>query len=257
MSTIKLISWNVNGIRAISKKGFPEWLEQEKPDILCLQETKIDAAQLTTELREKKHYKSYFTHAEKKGYSGVAIYSRIEPKQVTEGLGIERFDREGRVLKADFGDFILFNIYFPNGKASPERLQYKLDFYQAFYDEANKLIGQGKKVIVTGDFNTAHKAIDLARPKDNENVSGFLPIEREWLDKYIAAGFEDTFRLFNSDPHHYSWWHMVTNARARNVGWRIDYFYATSNLKNLLKHATIEPNIMGSDHCPITLSLSI
>ena len=253
---MKLISWNVNGLRSVTKKGFPEWLEKEKPDILCLQETKIDAAQLTPELRDKKHYKSFFTHAEKKGYSGVAIYTRHEPKEVKEGLGIARFDREGRVLEADFGDFILFNIYFPNGKASEERLQFKLDFYQAFYDHACKLIAKGKKIIVTGDFNTAHRAIDLARPKDNENVSGFMPVEREWLDKYIEAGFADTFRLFNNEPDHYSWWHVITNARARNVGWRIDYFFATNNLKNMLKHATIEPQILGSDHCPVTLSLS-
>lgn len=258
MSTVKLACWNVNGLRAIAKKGFAEWLEKEKPDILSLQETKIGADQLTPELRDHLHYKSFFSHATtKKGYSGVAIYSRLEPKIVTEGMGIPHFDSEGRVLRADYGDFILFNIYFPNGKASPIRLQYKLDFYQAFHEKAEALIKEGKKIIVCGDFNTAHKAIDLARPKDNEKVSGFLPEERLWLDKYIESGFEDTFRLFNPDPHNYTWWHMVTNARARNVGWRIDYFYTSKSLNKQLKNATIEPHIMGSDHCPITLTLDI
>ncbi len=257
MAKIKLISWNVNGLRAIAKKGFAEWLEQASPDIVALQETKIDAAQLTPQLREQKNYKSYFSHATRKGYSGVAIYSRIEPKEVTEGMGIEHFDQEGRILKADYGDFLLFNIYFPNGKANEIRLQYKLDFYAAFHDKAKALMAQGKKVIVCGDFNTAHQAIDLARPKENEEISGFLPIERQWLDKYIDAGFLDTFRLFNSEPHHYTWWHQVTNARARNVGWRIDYFYASTTLKKYLHNATIEPQVLGSDHCPVTLSLSL
>ncbi len=257
MSTLKLLSWNVNGIRAIEKKGFSDWLDKEKPDIVALQETKIDAVQLTREVREKRHYKSFFSHAEKKGYSGVAIYTRIEPKNVTEGLGIERFDREGRVLAADYGDFLLFNIYFPNGKASPERLQYKLDFYAAFYDKARELMSHGKKLIVTGDFNTAHRPIDLARPKENENVSGFLPNEREWLDKYIDAGFEDTFRVFNSQPQNYTWWHLVTNARARNVGWRIDYFLASQSLNKKLHNATIEPHVIGSDHCPVSLFLKL
>jgi exodeoxyribonuclease-3 len=254
---MKLISWNVNGLRAIAKKGFAQWLEQEKPDIVALQEIKIDAAQMTPELRQQKNYKSFFSHANRKGYSGVAIYSRIEPISVTEGMGIERFDQEGRILKADYGDFVLFNIYFPNGKANEVRLQYKLDFYAAFYEKALALIAQGKKLIICGDFNTAHQAIDLARPKENEEVSGFLPVERQWLDKYIDSGFLDTFRLFNKEAHNYTWWHMVTNARARNVGWRIDYFYASAGLKKHLHNATIEPQVLGSDHCPVTLSLSL
>jgi exodeoxyribonuclease-3 len=187
----------------------------------------------------------------------VAIYSRIEPIKVSEGMGLSHFDQEGRILQADYGDFILFNIYFPNGKANEIRLQYKLDFYAAFYEKAKALMAEGKKIIVCGDFNTAHKPIDLARPKDNEKVSGFLQIERDWLDKYIEAGFEDAFRLFNPDPHQYTWWHMVTNARARNVGWRIDYFYTSKSLSNQLNHATIEPHILGSDHCPITLKISL
>jgi len=257
MPPIKLISWNVNGLRAIAKKGFAQWLEEYKPDVVALQEIKIDAAQLTVDLRNQTHYKSFFSHANRKGYSGVAIYSRIEPLEVTEGMGIECFDQEGRILKADYGDFVLFNIYFPNGKANEVRLQYKLDFYSAFHSKVSELIAQGKKIIVCGDFNTAHKPIDLARPKENEAISGFLPIERAWLDKYIEGGFIDTFRLFNNEPDHYTWWHQVTNARARNVGWRIDYFYAAANLEKHLHNATIEPQVMGSDHCPVTLSLSL
>ena len=217
----------------------------------------IAADQLTTELREKRHYKSYFSHASRKGYSGVAIYSRLEPLSVTEGMSISEFDDEGRILCADYGDFLLFNVYFPNGKSGEVRLKYKLDFYAAFYSKVCSLMQAGKKVIICGDFNTAHKPIDLARPKDNEKVSGFLPEERDWLDKYVEAGFVDTFRQFKSDPHHYTWWHMVTNARARNVGWRIDYFYTSASLKNQLDNATIEANIMGSDHCPITLTLTV
>ena len=228
MTTIKLTSWNVNGLRSIAKKGFSDWLSKENPDVVALQETKIDAEQMTDQLRQQKGYKSFFSHANRKGYSGVALYSRIEPKEVSEGMGIEQFDQEGRILKADFGDFLLFNIYFPNGKANDIRLQYKLDFYAGFHEKVKALLKQGKKVIVCGDFNTAHKEIDLARPKDNVDISGFLPLERDWLDKYIDSGFIDTFRLVNDQPHHYTWWHVVTNARARNVGWRIDYFAIAS-----------------------------
>lgn len=257
MSTVKLISWNVNGIRSIAKKGLFEWLEREDPDILCLQETKIDALQLPEAFKNQPGYISYFSHAEKKGYSGVAIYSKEKPISVKEGLGIKRFDSEGRVLVADYGDFTLLNIYYPNGKASPERLQYKLDFYDAFYDYVEDLSKNGKKVVVCGDVNTAHKPIDLARPKDNENISGFLPVERAWLDKFVGAGYLDTFREVNSDPHHYSWWHLVTRARERNIGWRIDYFFVSDSLKGKLVNATIEPHVQGSDHCPVTLSLKI
>jgi exodeoxyribonuclease-3 len=255
MPPLKLACWNVNGIRSIAKKGFFDWLAAEKPDVVGLQETKIDGEKLTEELTCPKGYTSYWSHAERKGYSGVAIYTRHKPISVAEGLGIPRFDTEGRVLTADFGDFLLLNIYYPNGKASEERLTYKLDFYEAFLKHVNKLKKQGKKLIICGDFNTAHKAIDLARPKDNENVSGFLPVERQWMDRFVASGYIDTFRAFNEEPHNYTWWHLVTRARERNVGWRIDYFFASQNLEKQLVGAGIQPNVKGSDHCPVFVQL--
>lgn len=257
MAKVNLVSWNVNGIRAVSKKGFFEWMDKSKPDILGLQETKISADQLTPEFTDRKGYHAYFSHAEKRGYSGVALYSRTKPISVQDGFGVKRFDCEGRTLVADFGDFVVANIYFPNGAQNEERLQYKLDFYDAFYKWANKLVKEGKKLTVCGDYNTAHHAIDLARPKENEKISGFLPVERAWMDKFVKAGWHDTFRMVNDKPEQYSWWHMRTNARERNVGWRIDYFFASQNLKDQVDNATIENQVMGSDHCPVTLTLKI
>jgi len=253
----RIASWNVNGLRAIAKKGFFDWKEKEKYDVVCLQETKIGAEQLTKELMERKGYTSYFSHAEKKGYSGVAIYTREKPKQVLHGFGESRFDCEGRTVIADYEDFLLANIYFPNGKASPERLKYKMEFYEAFLKYSKKLQKEGKRLIVCGDFNTAHREIDLARPKDNHNISGFLPQERDWMDRFQKAGHIDTFRIYNQNTDNYTWWHMMTNARARNVGWRIDYFFIHESLKNLFDNATIEAAVMGSDHCPVTLTLKI
>lgn len=254
---LKLASWNVNGIRSISKKGFYDWLSKEKPDILGLQETKISADKLTDELISVPGYASYWSHAEKKGYSGVAIYTRERPLSISEGMGIPEFDREGRVLVAEYADFVYLTIYYPNGKASPERLDYKMRFYDAFLKFANKLRKKGKKLVICGDVNTAHKEIDLARPKENVDVSGFLPQERAWLDKFIGEGYIDTFRGFNPKPDNYTWWHMRTAARERNVGWRIDYFFASDDLEKKLSGATIESKIMGSDHCPIILKLNL
>jgi len=257
MAKIKLASWNINGIRAVAKKGFYDWLTAEKPDILGLQETKISADQLTNEITEQKGYKSFFAHAEKRGYSGVGIYTKHEPISVSDGFGVKRFDTEGRTLVADFGDFILANVYFPNGSQNEDRLKYKLEFYDAFYKWAQATRKSGKKLIVCGDFNTAHKEIDIARPKENIKVSGFMPIEREWMDKFIKLGFHDTFRLYNQEPHNYSWWHMRSGARERNVGWRIDYFMADKSLENNLVNADILHKIQGSDHCPVTLELKV
>lgn len=254
---LKLASWNVNGIRAIAKKGLFEWIGLEKPDIVCLQETKISADKLSDEIKNLPGYMSYWSHAERKGYSGVAIFSREAPLSIKEGLGIPHFDSEGRVLEAEYADFTLLNIYYPNGKSGPERLQYKMDFYDAFLDHVSQLRAAGKKVVICGDFNTAHKPIDLARPKPNETVSGFLPEERAWMDKFVSHGYMDTFRVFNDEPNNYTWWDMVTRARERNVGWRIDYFFASDDLKPKLHKATIEQHVMGSDHCPVTLHLAI
>jgi len=252
---LRLLSWNVNGIRAAYKKGFLDWFKKEKPDILCIQETKAHPDQLTDDLKNVDGYQSYFSSAEKKGYSGVVTYSKVNPLQVQQGIGIKKFDSEGRFVVTEFEDFILFNIYFPNGKASKERLQYKMEFYDEFLKHCKKLLKKGKKIVVCGDVNTAHKEIDLARPKENSEISGFLPEEREWIDKFLAAGFIDTFRIFNKEPENYTWWDQVTRARERNVGWRIDYFYASENLKPNIKSATIHSSVMGSDHCPIELLL--
>jgi exodeoxyribonuclease-3 len=254
-NSIKLLSWNVNGIRAAYKKGILEWFKKTNPDILCLQETKAHPDQLVDELKNVKGYESYFSSAEKKGYSGVVTYTKAKSLNIKQGIGIEKFDSEGRFIITEFKEFILFNIYFPNGKASKERLQYKMDFYDAFLKYCKKMLKQGKKIVVCGDVNTAHEEIDLARPKENSQTSGFLPEEREWIDKFLAAGFIDTFRMFNKEPENYTWWDMITRARERNVGWRIDYFYASENLRDNIKSASILPEVMGSDHCPIELEL--
>ncbi len=257
MQTLRLLSWNVNGIRAVHKKGFLNWFSSESPDILCLQETKASEEQLADELRNPPGYTSYFSSAEKKGYSGVAIYTKKKPLKVEKGLGIKKFDSEGRILAADYEDFILLNIYYPNGKASPERLKYKMDFYDAFLEYAEALRAKGRNLVICGDVNTAHKEIDLAHPKQNETTSGFLPVEREWMDKFCGCGYVDTFRMFNKEPEQYTWWHVITRARERNVGWRIDYFFVNEEFKANVRSAFIMPDVMGSDHCPVGIELSI
>ena len=255
---LRLLSWNVNGIRAVYKKGFVDWFLKENPDILCLQETKAHPDQLTDDLLYINGYKSYFSSSiVKKGYSGVAIYTKQEPVKVEQGFGIPKFDDEGRIIIADYKSFVLINIYYPNGKASEERLQYKMDFYDAFLKYAENLKSKGKKIIICGDVNTAHKEIDLARPKENSKISGFLPMEREWLDKFFSHGYLDTFRMFNDEPEQYSWWNMVTRARDRNVGWRIDYFFVSDNFKKNIKNAFILQEVMGSDHCPVGVELEV
>jgi len=254
--SFRLLSWNVNGIRAIQKKGFLEWLKKENPDIICLQETKAHPDQLDDILKNVDGYSAYFSSAEKKGYSGVVTYTKLKPLNIQQGIGIKKFDSEGRFIITEFEEFTLFNIYFPNGKASEERLQYKMEFYETFLKHCKKLLKEGKKIVVCGDVNTAHKEIDLARPKENSVISGFLPQEREWIDKFLAAGFIDTFRKFNQEPDQYTWWDMVTRARDRNVGWRIDYFYISENLKDKITSASIHQDVMGSDHCPISIEIS-
>lgn len=255
---LKLLSWNVNGIRAVHKKGFLEWFKSENPDILCIQETKAHPDQLPDELLNVDGYKSYFSSSIiKKGYSGVAIFTKEQPIKVEHGFGIPKFDDEGRIIIARYKPFVLMNIYYPNGKASDERLKYKMDFYDAFLNYADDLVKKGDKLIICGDVNTAHKEIDIARPKENENISGFLKIERDWMDKFISHGYVDTFRMFNQEPEQYTWWDLVTRARERNVGWRIDYFFVSENLKDNVKNAFILPDVMGSDHCPIGLEIAI
>jgi exodeoxyribonuclease-3 len=254
--TLKILSWNVNGLRAVYKKGFLDWFLTESPDILCLQETKVTEGQVPQDLKSIKGYRSYFTSAGRKGYSGVATYSKVEPESVKAGFGVKRLDAEGRTLVADFGDFVLFNVYFPNGKASAERLEYKMDFYDAFLKHVDGLRKAGRNVIVCGDVNTAHKEIDLARPKENRHVSGFLPEERTWIDRFIASGFVDTFRTFNGEPGQYTWWDYKTRARERNVGWRLDYFFISESLRDRVKDAFILADVTGSDHCPVGIKLA-
>lgn len=255
MKPIKLISWNVNGIRAAAKKGFHEWFKTTAADIICLQETKAAPEQLDASLTQVDGYHAFFSSSVvKKGYSGVVIYTRLKPKVVVCGMGEELYDNEGRIVSTEFDDFTLFNVYFPNGKASKERLKYKLDFYEAFQKHVLTLAGQGKGIIVCGDVNTAHKEIDLARPKENVKISGFLPEERAWMDRFIEAGFVDSFRIYNQEPGQYTWWDVMTRARERNVGWRIDYFFISQNILDRVRGADIHPDVMGSDHCPVSLN---
>jgi exodeoxyribonuclease-3 len=257
MKTIKLYSWNVNGIRAVDRKGAMGWFFEEKPSILCLQETKANEEQVPSSLRDIDGYHTYFTSAERKGYSGVALYTTLEPKSVQHGFGVDEFDREGRTIIAQYESFTLFNIYFPNGKASGERLNYKMAFYDAFLEYINQRRDDGENIIVCGDVNTAHKEIDLSRPKENRKVSGFLPEERAWIDKLLEHGYIDTFREFNTEPEHYTWWDMKSRARERNKGWRIDYFFISQSLRSRLKNAFILSDIMGSDHCPIGIEITL
>jgi len=248
---IKILSWNVNGIRAVLKKGFLDWLNKESPDILCLQETRADRGQLGREITDHKKYHSFWhSSTVRKGYSGVAIFTKEEPIFVNVGFGIEKFDCEGRVVSVEFKDFIILNVYFPNGKRK-DRLEYKMEFYGAFLEHIQHLKRQKKHVIFCGDVNTAHKEIDLSRPKSNKDVSGFLPIERLWIDNVIEKGFLDSLREFHTEPELYTWWDQKTRARDRNVGWRIDYIFVQAILKKHLKDAFIMSDVMGSDHCPI------
>jgi len=246
---MRLISWNVNGIRAIHRRGdFIPWLEEESPDILCLQEIKSLEEQLPPELKEIDGYHAYFNPAERKGYSGVAIYSKEKPTDLIAGLGIPEFDIEGRVLIAKYPPFTLLTIYYPNGKMNAERLAYKMRFYDAFLDFVDGLIAAGQNVVICGDVNTAHTEADIARPKENAKISGFLPEERAWMDTFFAHGYTDTFRMFDDRPAQYSYWDMKSRARERDVGWRIDYFFVNDAFKPHVANAWILPEVMGSDH---------
>ncbi|MBX4265929.1 exodeoxyribonuclease III [Clostridium estertheticum] len=252
---MKIYSWNVNGIRAIKNKGFIEWIEGEQPDVLCLQETKIQEDQISDELKNIEGYYSYFCCAQKKGYSGVAIYTKQKPISVMRGIGIEKFDSEGRILIAEFENFTLFNIYFPNGQKDEDRLNYKMEFYDELLAYCEKLRKKGKKLIICGDYNTAHNVIDLKNPKANEKYSGFLPIERAWMDKFISHGYVDTFRYLHAEEVKYSWWSYRFKAREKNAGWRLDYFFITKDLLSELKEASILNEVIGSDHCPVSIIL--
>ena len=237
------------------RKGFWDWFQQTSPDILCLQEIKANEKDLDETLLSPEGYHAYWNPARRKGYSGVAVFSKKKPKAVHLGMGIEEFDAEGRIIRLEFPRFDLLNVYFPNGTSGPDRLKFKMDFYEAFLNHCESLRAEGKKLIVTGDVNTAHKPIDLKNPKSNQKNSGFLPEERAWVDRFIDHGYVDTFRHFHAEPDQYTWWSYRFSARERNIGWRIDYFFVTDDLLGKTKDAFILPEVMGSDHCPLGLEI--
>jgi exodeoxyribonuclease-3 len=250
----KLVSWNVNGIRAVWNKGFPEWLESAQPDILCVQETKAWPDQVGEDILKPPGYHSYWECAEKKGYSGVATWVKQEPLSV-RNMGIQDYDNEGRVQILEYPNYTLINAYFPNSQEKGKRIDYKIAFCEDMLKLCNSLRKQGKNIILCGDFNIAHTPIDLTHPKRNEANPGYLPEERAWMDKWIAQGYLDCFRLFNDQPQHYTWWSYRANARANNVGWRIDYHSVNEEFRDRVHDAVILPEVMGSDHCPIVLEV--
>jgi exodeoxyribonuclease III len=257
---MKIISWNVNGLRAVVRKEHFAWLFDSGADIFCLQETKAHPDDLPEDVKSPKGYHVYFDHSKtRKGYSGVAVYSKIEPDKVEYALNVKgkpELDQEGRFIALHFKDFVLCNVYFPNGGGGPERLSYKFSFYDAFLTYIKKLRSNGKKVLFCGDVNTAHEKIDLARPKENEKNTGFLPEERAWIDEVERAGFVDVFRRFYPGrTGAYTYWDMKTFARERNVGWRIDYFFVSEDLMGKVKNTAILSDVIGSDHCPIEIVL--
>lgn len=256
MAAWNLYSWNVNGLRAAHRKGFLDWFAKAKGDVVCVQETKAEPAQLDEAVRQVPGFSAEFNWGVKKGYSGVGTWARTAPVHVERGMGVPDYDNEGRVLVHRWPEFTLFNVYFPNGKSGSVRLDFKLRFYAEFLKMLQRRQKKGEtRQVVCGDVNTAHTEIDLARPKENAKISGFLPEERAWIDELLAAGFVDAFRQFEKGGGHYSYWDQQSRARERNVGWRIDYFYVSEALRPHLKAARIHPEVMGSDHCPVSVTL--
>ena len=253
----KIISYNVNGIRAAEKKGFLEWLQQASPDIICLQETKAQPEQLDDTLLKPEGYHTYWYSAEKKGYSGVALFTKEKPKHIEYGMGIESYDSEGRILRADFEGYSVISAYFPSGTSGEERQAVKDQFLEDFLPYANELRKTHPNLIISGDYNIAHTAIDIHNPVSNKNSSGFLPHERAWMTRYIESGFVDSFRQLNPDAQEYSWWSFRANARANNKGWRIDYQMVSEPLAGKCRSAAIFGNIVHSDHCPILLEIDV
>ncbi len=256
---MNIISWNVNGLRAVVQKNFFESFKLLSPDILAIQESKLQDHQLTSDMRYVEGYESYWSYAVKKGYSGVGVYTRLKPRKVRYGIGIPRYDDEGRIIEMDFGNFVFFNVYFPNGGMNEDRLQYKLEFYRDFLEYTDSYQKSGKNIVVAGDYNTAHNEIDLKNPKANENTSGFLRIERDWLDRMTENGYTDTFRHFYPNAVRYSWWSYRTAARKRDAGWRIDYVFVNREMmdNNQVTQAFIRDDIYGSDHCPVGVVLNL
>lgn len=254
---VKIISWNLAGMRAAIRKGLWQKMRKIDADIYCFQEIKAKSEQIDIDFEYPKDFLNYWNPAVKAGYSGVATFTKIEPKSIVIGDRDNDWDDEGRVIITKYDEFTLLNVYFPNGKRDKGRLDYKMKFYDYFLKYINNLRDNGEKIIFCGDINTAHEEIDLARPKDNENISGFLEIERRWIDKVIKNGYTDTFRLFSKEGENYSWWSQRGGARKRNVGWRIDYFFVDESLKNKVTSAFIMPEVEGSDHCPVGIELEI
>jgi exodeoxyribonuclease-3 len=257
VAALNILSWNVNGLRAIIKKGFTDFILSESPDIFGIQETKLQEEQIPEELKTLPGYRSIWKHAERKGYSGTALFFKQEPLYVKTEFEPEILNLEGRITEIGYDRFTVLNIYFPNGQMGEERLNYKLEFYDECLAYFNRLREEGKQLIIMGDYNTAHKPIDLKHPKANENYSGFLPIEREWLDQLVESGYVDAFRHFNREPDQYTWWSYRMRAREKNVGWRIDYFFVTGDFIQSVEDSYIMSNIYGSDHCPIGLKINV
>lgn len=253
---MKIISYNLNGIRAALNKGLIDWIKQESPDILCVQETKAQPEQIPLFDFEEMGYRTYIYSAKKKGYSGVAIFTREKPDHVEYGMGIPEYDDEGRVLRADFGDISVVSVYHPSGSSGDIRQAFKMKWLDDFHNYINELKKQRPNLILCGDFNICHREIDIHDPVRNAKSSGFLPEERQWLDRFFNSGYTDTFRIFNHMPHQYSWWSYRANARAKNLGWRIDYIVVSDNLRKNLNDAFILPDAMHSDHCPVGISLN-
>ena len=251
---MKILSYNVNGIRAALNKGFADWLNAAEPDVICLQETKALEEQIDTALFEQLGYKHFWHSAQKKGYSGVAILTKTNPINVQEGTGIEHMDIEGRVIRADYKNISVISLYLPSG-TNLNRLEYKFKFMDDFQDYINSLKKNYPRLVICGDYNICHRAIDIHDPVRNKNVSGFLPEERQWIDTFLNCGFVDSFRYLNPEPHHYSWWSYRANARINNKGWRIDYNLVSDNLKNKIKRAYLLPEVKHSDHCPVGFEL--
>ena len=253
----KIISYNVNGIRAALKKDWLSWVKSEDPDIVCIQETKAQEDQLDMDEFKAAGYHTYFYSAEKKGYSGVAIFSKVEPEHVEYGCGIDKYDQEGRILRADYGDFSILSCYFPSGSSGDVRQDFKMEFLADFRNYIIELRKSRPNLLISGDINICHEAIDIHNPVSNKNSSGFLPEERQWITDFLKLGFVDTFRTLNKEPHNYSWWTYRAGARGKNKGWRIDYHFITDNLLSNLKGASILADVVHSDHCPIVVELDV
>jgi exodeoxyribonuclease-3 len=256
IARVKLLSWNVNGLRAAGRAGFLDWLGRERPFAVCVQEIKVRPDELPPGLRNPRRYHAYWNPAERPGYSGVATFARAEPNAVVTGVGVPELDREGRVLRLEFSDFVLVNAYFPNSQRDHARLAHKLEFCAAMLRVVNRYRRAGKHVLLCGDFNISHRAIDLANPTQNRNNAGFLPAERAWLDRFFGRhGWVDTFRSRCAEPGHYTWWSYRPGVRERNIGWRLDYFAANRELAGRVSRVRHQSEVRGSDHCPVELVL--